>query len=572
MRQRTGLDRFRESLRLQQLYRTILRYGTESFMDGTPLGGVRRRMQCWVHRLPEPAPELSSAVRMRLLIEELGPTYVKLGQIVSSRDNSLPAEWSAELDRLQSDVPPVPYEEAREVIVDQLDAPPEELYASFEREAFAAASLAQVHRAVLHDGTNVVVKVQRPHIIGQVQSDLGIITNLARWAERRSGSARDIGLRGILEEFGATLLTELDYFGEAYNAERLAEVVASIDGVHVPRIHRELSAGRVLTQEYVEGVKISNVDAIDAAGLDRIAIATAGVKAALKMLLIDGFFHGDPHPGNLIVTLDDGTVNFLDCGMVGELGLGQRVNLIGLLYDFTRDDVTGMGMQLRSLSVPFRPVDDRSYIRDYERRMARFSRGSGATVDRVLAEGLDILRDNGLRLDPQLTLAIKALTQASAFWTRLAPPEVPFAETAMNLTLELVDEAIASGAVQSAVEHQLEILLRQAVKELPDYVKAAVGWRDQFKKGRIVVTVDTSPLDRQMAQVKAISQPVIVAVLVGSALIGSGIAASVSATSGVTSKVAEAAMIGFAVTLLIAAVLTFVYLRRMYRSGQDEDR
>ena len=206
----------------------------------------------------------------------------------------------------------------------------------------------------------------------------GITRTLGRAMEARSKWAREVGLRGMLDEFSTNLVEELDYYAEAYNMSKLAANMAELPGVHVPDLHRDLSSMRVLTQEYISGVKISNVAAMDAAGLDRSVIGENALRAAIKMMLIDGFFHADPHPGNLIVNLDTGVVTFLDSGMVGELSVAQRVNMIALLWTVVKGDMTAMGQQLRSLSQPFRPVDDAAFVRAFERKMARYGKGSGA--------------------------------------------------------------------------------------------------------------------------------------------------------------------------------------------------
>lgn len=249
----SGFDTLNENRRLQQIYGSVLHFAGDWAVDRTVLGGPRRRMQRWIYQMDDTPPQLSTAERTRILLEGLGPTYVKLGQIVSSQASTLPDDWRRELDRLQSEVPPVPFEAARQVVIDELGAPPEELYADFARTPLAAASLGQVYRATLHDGRDVVVKVQRPNLDSQVRADLGIIRLMSSYAERRSSYAREIGLASMLDEFGSTLADELDHYGEAYNMSRLAANLADIPGVHIPTIERSLSTKRVLTQESSAG-------------------------------------------------------------------------------------------------------------------------------------------------------------------------------------------------------------------------------------------------------------------------------------------------------------------------------
>src|SRR5262245_246268 len=192
--QRTSLDQFRENLRLQQVYNTFLRYGMDMLLDRGVLGGFRRMMQTWIYSPPQPLETLTIPVKTRLMIQELGPIYVKVGQIISSQSSFLPQEWADELAKLQSEVPPFPSEEVRQIIIEELGGPPEELFASFNLTPLAAASTAQVHRATLFSGEEVVVKVQRPHIRLQAKADLGIIHNAVRVMSRRSGQVSDMGL------------------------------------------------------------------------------------------------------------------------------------------------------------------------------------------------------------------------------------------------------------------------------------------------------------------------------------------------------------------------------------------
>jgi len=562
---RGGIDTIHENRRLQEIYSTVLQFGTESLIDRTWLGAPRRRLQGWIYRLETPPPELSIATRTRLLMENLGPTYVKLGQIVSSQASTLPDEWRYELELLQSDVPPAPYEAARQVVIDELGAPPEELFASFNTTPLAAASLGQVYRATTFEGDEVVVKVQRPALEPQVKADLGVANSYGRAAEARSSYAREIGLSSMLAEFGSSLMDELDYYGEAYNMERLAENLSGIEGVHIPKVYRSLSSKRVLTQEFIDGVKISNVEAMRDAGLDPAVVANAALRAAIKMLMIDGYFHADPHPGNLFVSLDTGVVTFLDAGMVGQITVAQRANLVLLLWMFVKDDMSGMGRQLRALSVPFREdADPERFEKNFERRMARYGRGSGADVKDVMSTSMSILRDCGYRLDPQLTLALKSLTQASAFFTPLADPEHPFTSEALKASIELGQQAIADGVIEDAARREGSKMLSEAFQAAPDYLRGLLSWRDQLKSGRLTVYVDTSALDRQMEAARSITSMVVVAVLVAGALVGSAVASSVFTADG-NQRLADASNFAYVASLAVAAVLVATYLWRLIR-------
>ena len=415
---RSSLDKVREDLRLQQVYNTLLRYGYDTVLNRVPRSWAASATRCsrGSGACPRAGRSRAPAVKLRLMLEELGPTYVKIGQIVSSQASVLPVEWATELARLQDAVPPFPADQVRERIIEELGAPPEELYASFEPQAFAAASTAQVHRATLHDGTKVAVKVQRPNISSIVRADLGIMQNAARVVSSRSESVRAMDLVGMLEQFSSGVLEELDYRGEAYNALRLTENMANLPGVHVPAVYTELSTSKVITQEFIHGVKVSDVEAIERRGLDREEIARNALRALIKQLPVDGFFHADPHPGNLLVDLDTGVLTFIDLGMMGELELQQRLRLAQLMIVAQQGSVDGMAGALRGMSVPFRgDIDEKAFRRDFARRVGRYM-GHGRVVSfgQVASEGFELLRVHGLRLDADMTLAVKALVQTES--------------------------------------------------------------------------------------------------------------------------------------------------------------
>jgi ubiquinone biosynthesis protein len=531
---RSTMDKARENLRLQQIYNVFMRYGMDELFNRMGLiGDFRHRMQKWVWQLPAEVEPLSDPVKVRLMLEELGPTYVKMGQIVSSQASVIPDEWEVELEKLQSNVPPFPSDQVRETIVEELGAPPETLYATFEPHPFAAASTAQVHRATLHDGQQVVVKVQRPHIQNQMKADLGIMQNAARVASRRSEGLRAIDLEGMLEEFSSSVLRELDYTGEAYNAFRLGESMAQLPGVHVPIIFSELSTRRVLTMEFVRGVKISNLDRIDEAGIDREVLARNTLRALVKQLLIDGFFHADPHPGNILVNLDSGEATFIDTGMVGELELTQRINLVQLVLAMQQSDVDGMAQVMYSLSTPFvEKVDEKAYYRDFQRTVGRYiAYGQGAPFGESVSVAMGLLRDHGLRLDPELTMAVKAMMQAEAVTTLLYPEGGILAE-GVPMVREMALQEITADRIAGEATKQVTMAAREVFKRLPSFQEATVKWLDQYQKGRFEVTIDTSELAKEVDKVGKFGRQVVIGIILTGMIIGSAIATSVIAFAG----------------------------------------
>jgi ubiquinone biosynthesis protein len=569
----SSIDQVRESLRLQQIYNTISSYALDMALDRGSLGVLRRNMQSFIYQPGEPVEPLSMPVKVRLMLQELGPTYVKMGQIISSRAEVLPPDWAAELNKLQSNVPPFSSEEVRQIITEELGDTPERLYQAFDPVPFAAASTAQVHRAVLADGTNVVVKVQRPGIRTQMKADIGVMGSLSNVLERRSQYARDIDLPGMIDEFGTGIIRELDYGGELYNMKRLARNMAGVPGVSVPQAYPQLSSSKVLTMDFMAGVKISNVEAIEAAGLDRLEIGRNILRALIKQLLIDGFFHADPHPGNVLVNLETGTVGFLDMGMMGEIDFNQRLNLINLLMVSRQKDPAGLARAVRSLSVPFRKnVDDGAFYKDFERAIGRYmDPDSPASFGPLMSIVFDLLSSHGLRLDSDLTLAIKAMMQAEAIYTALYPEGGGLVEMGFDTVKELALQETTADNVMGVLNRQASALLQEVVKELPSLKDATLGWLGMYRRGRFELHVDTSDLAKEISVIRRIAQQVILGIVLVGMLVGSAIAASFSAVAGdMGSTLAQWALAVFFISVIITGIFIVILVYRLLWPKRDE--
>ncbi len=571
----------RERVRLVRIQYKMVTHAIDAVFGGDgALPTFRRRMQTFLWRPPVPLRPISQAERFRLLLEDLGPTFVKIGQIISSQGHGLPSDWQVELERLQSNVRPYPYEYARQRIIDELGEPPERLYAEFDEEPLAAASLGQVHRARLHDGRDVVVKVQRPGIQGQLRSDVRILVRMSGTLQRRTKWAENFDLDGIVVEFGTTLLRELDYEVEAYNARRLARVLASVPGVRVPEVEYDLSSAGVLTLEFVPGVKSTNVEAIRAAGLDPEQLARNVVDGAVKMLMIEGFFHADPHPGNVFVDLETGVVTMLDTGMVGELTFQQRIRLGSLMMTVRSGDIRGLAQTMKSLSVPFRETDDERYYQDFERKLTPFLDPPPGRrvqlVGRVLPLAIDVLRDGGYRFDPGLTLAMKAMAQAEAITRALVPDWTGsvFTEVAVESGQRQVLDAITFETVRDAALNQVNFVVREVSEQLPSVTDGVLKWLGILQRGAVKVEVDTSALDRQIDRLQGVARMLTLGVLVVGLIIGSAIAASTAQLEGsalepVTDFAAAVFSLG-AIVGVVWVVVGGVQFLRDKREGIDD--
>lgn len=514
-----------ENLRISQIYNKLFTFAADLSTNKSVFRGVRRTTYRLMYGEPPPADTMTLPVKTRMLLESLGPTWVKFGQMVASQSESLPAEWNDQLTRLQSSAEPFDYEYVVRIFKEELNADPEEIFATFEHEPFAAASTAQVHRATLKDGTIVAVKVQRPDIVAMTKADLNIIQDVAGVVQPRSKLAQDLDLESMTGEFARGVIDELDYRNESYHGRRLADNMESMPGIHVPAVYMDLCTRRILTQEFVKGVKLTNTEAIDAAGLDRHVLANNFLAAVIKQILVDGFFHGDPHPGNLFVDTETGIITFLDLGLIGILPQQQRMNLLDLLYTMTQSDPIELANVAKNMSTKTRPLNETAFRQDmtdvfykywvYTRSDVTFNEGMSAITE--------VLGKHGLHLDTRLTIAVKAIIQADqSLWA--LDPKINVAEDAVSQARTLLAAELTPDAISEMVKTQISRTGRELVRRLPDLQDATISWVTQYQKGKFIVTVDTSDLTKGVDRFsKSVDRLTLGLVLVGT-LIGSAIA------------------------------------------------
>ena len=373
------------------------------------------------------AREHSSAARarlMRLAFEELGPTFAKIGQVLSTRPEMLPPEYISELSKLQDDVAPMTTAEVVGVMERELQVPWEDVFASIDPTPLAAGTIGQVHRATLETGEHVVVKVQRPQA-RDVLIDIQLFELFAEKAMRRPGVKAAIDLSELVDHLGSSLRRELDFRHEADNLERMHELLLPFSRVAVPRVYREFSSERLLVMEAIDGVPLRAAPPGD----DRAEAAEQLVESYCAQVLVEGFFHADPHPGNLLWR--DGMIYLLDLGMVGELDSELRSKLILLLLAFWRGDAEFLGDVLLMLSDEQRttPVDRAALTTELAAAIERFGGDSIADMEigAMLAGILEVATRHSIRLPPALALSGKAFTQMQLAVAQLAPSLDPFA-------------------------------------------------------------------------------------------------------------------------------------------------
>jgi ubiquinone biosynthesis protein len=330
----TGATRARDH-RERQIAEVLIRYGLSYLGNIVGLEHLMTAAHRRVRRAP--ADARTPPENLRLALEELGPTFIKLGQLLSTRADLLSPDYRAELSRLQDAAPAVPSEVVKDIVERELHAPADTAFATFEAVPLACASVGQAHTATLHDGTDVVVKVRRPNVVEDMERDLEIIQNFAARASRHSKTAARYDVVGLADEFVRSLRAQLDYLQEARNAERFSANFAGDPWVQVPRVFPDLTTSRAITLERIRGMKITDLAALGEAGLDRHALAERTALITAKMIFEDGFFHADPHPGNFFIE-PTGRVGIVDFGMVGTLDDRLRDQLGRLLSGFRRQD------------------------------------------------------------------------------------------------------------------------------------------------------------------------------------------------------------------------------------------
>lgn len=357
-----------------------------------------------------------------MALEELGATFIKLGQILSTRADLLPPDYQAELSKLQDAAPLVPSEVIKETVEAELGRPIHALFAAFDPSPLAAASIGQAHSATLHCGTEVVVKVRRPGVVDQVEEDLQILQELAKAAARRWEFADRYDVVGLAQEFAKTLEEELDYMHEGRNADRFASNFEDDPTVHIPRVFWELTTSRVLTLERIRGIKVDDASSIESNGIDRRALAENAAAMILKMVFKDGFFRADPHPGNFFIE-PGGRIGLIDFGMAGTVDEQTQEQLAELLLAVTTEDAGRLVDALLDLGVSKQRVSRPLLKRDLEHLISSYyghPLGEIALAP-LLNDAFGVIREHHLCLPPNLALLVKTIVMSESVGARLDP-------------------------------------------------------------------------------------------------------------------------------------------------------
>jgi len=518
-----AISAVRDLPRLHEITSVFIRHGLGDLVRRVGVAGVLERAGQILHwSESSEAKQLEPQQRLRLALEELGPTFVKLGQMLSTREDLLPLKWTQELERLQSHVAPVSFDALLPQVERALGRSPFEAFTDLEREPYASASIAQVHRARLPNGTPVILKIRRPDIVPKIDADLRILGQIADLIEFEAPEARRYRPSRIVTEFRRSIERELDLAAEARNLERFARNFADDPNIVVPRVFREWTSSVMNVQEHMEGIPGNDVAAIDAAGLDRKVLAARGVDSVLKMILVDGFFHADPHPGNVLF-LPGNRIVMMDFGMVGRLAPVRRKQIVDLLAGIARQDEEAMLEVL--LDWTSEEIEDESRLSadigelafDYADMPMNEIR-IGPLLHRVTA----VMREHSIVLPSDLTLMFKALITLEGLGRR---HDADF--RLVERIKPFIDRAAAERYQPRAIAERGQAAIGQFVSLVTSLPRDIARLVKDARRGRMRVDLDLKRLDSFGRQLDRALDRTTVGILTASLVIGSSIILSV---------------------------------------------
>jgi ubiquinone biosynthesis protein len=504
--------------RSQRYRRIITVLGEEGFGTALDQLGVRT---AWIagllaRRKATEDPSLTPEQRVRRTMERLGPTFAKIGQILSVRRDLVPETYADELSGLQDEMEAFPFAEAKMEIEEAFGQPLEELYAEFEEVPAAAASIGQVHMAVLHDGTRVAVKVQRPGIREIIEADLDILRTQARRVHGRTDLGRRFDVVALVDEFSRVLHEECDYVNEAENADRLRTAFEGDATVYFPRVFWDLTSSTVLTLERIDGIPFNRLAELDAQGVDRHEIARRGISCYYEQIFIHGFYHADPHPGNLFA-MADGRVAFTDFGRAGVLSDSARAHVADLLVAIIGQDGELAGDILLEVSRSTADTDAVGLKRDVTNLIRKYYNLKLNEVDtrELVFEIMSLIGRRGLTLDSEFALLLTTLATIQSLGTNV-DPEFHFVESVTPFAKRIIEEQTHPAAMARGFTATVRRTMK-ALQGLPDNVNRALK---RVADGDLRMTVRPGGFDPLMSRVEQAVDRLAFALVVSAFVLG----------------------------------------------------
>ena len=556
------LGTVRDLGRLQDIASVLIRWGFGDVVKRMGMAGVLEKAGRLLHwqAVEEGRLRMDVPTRLRCTLQDLGPTFVKLGQVLATRVDLLPPAWIDELGKLQNAVPALPWDAVLPQLREDLGAEPEAVFARVEHEPLAAASLAQAHRAWLADGSAVVLKIRRPGIRDTVEADLRLLKHLAVIVEKNLPELRRYHPQRIVQQFSASLRRELDFAAECRNAERIAHNFAGRDDIVIPRVYWQWTCERLNVQECLEGVPGRDLAAVDAMGLDRVQLARTGAGLVLKMVLEDGFFHADPHPGNIFY-MPDGAIGVIDFGMVGRVTEQRRFQIVRLLHGLVVHDSAAVAEVLADWTEENNDIDEvrlqesADVFVDQYRGVPLKDLRMGAMLGDVTA----MLREHGLSLPADLALMIKAFLTLEGMGRQL-DPDFDMASEARPYLERAMLERFAPDVLVRRGRRTLSGLV-DLLRDMPRDVHRLL---QSARRGKLQMHIEVDTLRAFGAQVDRAANRLTMGIITASLVIGSSIVMN-SVGGGVSNRWLMAlGVLGFVGAALCGVWILF----SIWRSGR----
>ena len=557
---RQTISVFRDFGRLRAIAGTLMRYGWGDVARKLGKRSLIGRAGNWLNSdVSEDILKLPPEVRVRLAIQELGPTFVKLGQVLATRPDIFPPNWIAEFSKLQDQVPAVPFDQLLPELEHALGKSPFEIFKDLQVEPIAGASIAQVHLAKLQDGTPVVLKVRRPNVRASIEADLRLLAHLGRLIESEFEEVKRFQPSEIISQFAKSLERELDLALEGRNTERFSRNFADDEYIEFAKIYWDFTSEGLLVMSYIDGIPGNDLQSAAQSGLDLKLLGERGANAVLKMVLMDGFFHADPHPGNVFY-LPDNRLAIIDCGMVGRISLDRRDEIADLLAALVSRDID----TLRDILVVWAEganIDDAKLSADIEEFISNYDNAPLKHVrfSSLLNDLTTIMRENHLSVPPDLTMLFKALITLEGLGRQLDPDFQIVHHLTPFVKKVIVDRYMPANLLKRG---------RRGLGHLVDAVTGLPGDVSQVlreaARGRLKLNLDLKRLDHFGHQLDHSTNRLTMAMITAALIVGSSIVMTVEGGPTIMGLPA----FGFA-GFFLAFVIGILLMISVWRAGRD---
>jgi ubiquinone biosynthesis protein len=545
--------------RLSEIAQVMVRHGFGYFLEAHKLTDLLPGRSADA-RLAAATESGASArgVHLRELLDELGPTFVKFGQLLSTRPDIVPPDIIVELRKLQDNVRPFPFEEAERVIVEDLGNSIERLFLEFQEEPVAAASIGQVHRATLPNGREVAVKVQRPGAPRQIEADIALLYHAAKLVKERVHALDFIDARGLIDEFAKQIRQELDYRLEGRNAQTFHHDFANEPRVHVPRVYWSYTRSRVLTLAWLQGTQVADIDRLPLTLDERRELAYQIAETWMTMIFRHGFFHGDPHPANILVLEEAGAIGLVDFGAAGKLTDDDMTKLTRLFIDAAAENVDVLPKRLADLGVRYPREREDDFRAELRELYYRYYGASLAEIDplQVIREAFQLIYTMNLQLPTRYLLLDRAIATVGSVGMELYPDFNVF-EVARPYARELMLERFTPRRIAREVR-------RDAFRYAQVFAEAPFQWHDlmeELRDGQIEVGFVHKGLDGFLDQMQQVANRLVIALVVTGGLIGSSLIGIFAKQGPHILGVNTVSVIGFALSTALGLWLLWGVIR-----------